>query len=261
MRRIVLLGAGGFLGSHLTAALARRPALTLRAVDTTFAKLDPMPPQVEAIEGTVTDAGLIRALVDESDLVVSMTALCNPALYNTRPVEVIHASFSDLVPLVEACARAQRRLVHFSTCEVYGRHLPPAGEALDEEQSPFSLGPLSRERWTYACAKQLLERLIVGHRQLPFTIVRPFNVIGPRMDFIAGVDGEGAPRVLACLMRALMLGQPLPLVNGGAQRRAFIAVEDFTEAVMRIIDRPEATHRQVFNHRVHPGHHLLRPGV
>ena len=48
-------------------------------------------------------------------------------------------------------------------------------------------------------------------------------------------------------MRALMLGEPLQLVNGGAQRRAFIAVEDFTEAVIRIIDRPDASHRGVFN--------------
>ena len=45
------------------------------------------------------------------------------------------------------------------------------------------------------------------------------------MDFIAGVDGEGIPRVLACFMRALLAGEPLPLVEGGRQRRAFIYVE------------------------------------
>lgn len=50
-----------------------------------------------------------------------------------------------------------------------------------------------------------------------FTIVRPYNWIGPRMDYIPGVDGkdDGQPRVLASFMTALMKGEPLVLVNGG----------------------------------------------
>ena len=76
-----------------------------------------------------------------------------------------------------------------------------------EDETALFLGPVARERWTYAAAKQLLERVIWAHGRhggLPFTIVRPFNVIGPRMDFIPGVDGEGIPRVLACFLNALM---------------------------------------------------------
>ena len=54
-------------------------------------------------------------------MVISLTALCNPSLYNTRPLEVIDASYTDLVPLVRLCTARARWLVHFSTCEVYGR--------------------------------------------------------------------------------------------------------------------------------------------
>ena len=69
-----------------------------------------------------------------------------------------------------------------------------------EDETALWLGPVHKERWSYACAKQLLERVIFAqgrHAGLPFTIIRPFNVIGPRMDFVDGVDGEGIPRVLA----------------------------------------------------------------
>ena len=81
---------------------------------------------------------------------------------------------------------------------------------MNEDDRALWLGPVHRERWTYACAKQLLERVIFAsgrHHGLPFTIVRPFNVIGPRMDFVPGIDGEGVPRVLAAFMSALLRGR------------------------------------------------------
>src|SRR4029078_2433029 len=82
---------------------------------------------------------------------------------------------------------------------------------------------------------------------LRFTIVRPFNVIGPRMDFIPGVDGEGLPRVLACFMPALMSGSPLQLVDGGRARRSFLDVGEFVAAIERILARPEACQGEILN--------------
>jgi UDP-apiose/xylose synthase len=245
-----VLGGGGFLGSHLVSALLEREALAARvtAIDTTFDKLHSVVPEhldnrLELVQASIQDPGVLEDAVAGCELVLSLTALCNPALYNTRPQEVIEANFTHLVPLVELCAAHRRWLIHFSTCEVYGKPQPGSGSAtLNEDHSPLVLGPVSRERWTYACAKQLLERLIWAcgrHRDLPFTIIRPFNVIGPRMDFLDGFDGQGTPRVLACFMRALLLGEPLPLVDGGRQRRSFIYVSDLTDAVVRLIERPE----------------------
>jgi UDP-apiose/xylose synthase len=258
MERIAVLGAGGFLGSHLVAALLRRDDVEIDAVDITFQKLDPQPPAAERrlrrIVARLDEPGLIDTVTERCATVVSMTALCNPSLYNTQPLAVIDANYTDLVPLVKTCAVRRRRLVHFSTCEVYGRAgLDAAGAPaprMNEESTGFFLGPVGQERWTYACAKQLLERLIWahgGHGGLDFTIIRPFNVIGPRMDFLPGVDGDGIPRVLASFMGALLRGEPLPLVDGGHQRRSFISVGDFTEAVVRVIERPGACRREIVN--------------
>ena len=193
-------------------------------------------------------------MTSRCQVVISLTALCNPAQYSTIPLEVIDASFTHLLPLVTRCAERKLRLIHFSTAEVYGRRALDAQgeptERMSEDDSCFLLGPVERERWTYSCAKQLLERVIWAHGQhgaLPFTIIRPFNTIGARMDYLPGIDGEGTPRVLACFMNALLRGQPLPLVNGGQQRRAFMDVSDMVEAVCRVLERPKQSNGQIFN--------------
>jgi UDP-apiose/xylose synthase len=243
--RIAVLGAGGFLGSHLVPALLARRDCSIDAVDVTFEKLAPTSDRVQRIEARIDRPGLLEELTDRCQTIVSLTAICTPARYNRDPLAVIDASYTDLVPLVKLCTARKRWLVHFSTCEVYGRRAldgegNPAAR-MNEEDTALFLGTVAKERWSYACAKQLLERVIWAsgrHAGLPFTIVRPFNVIGPRMDFVPGVDGEGVPRVLASFMAALLRGEPLPLVDGGHQRRSFIGTADFMDAVVRILERP-----------------------
>ncbi|HVW27593.1 MAG TPA: NAD-dependent epimerase/dehydratase family protein [Polyangiaceae bacterium] len=253
-RRIAVLGAGGFIGSHLVPALLARFGATIDAVDIDFKKLDRSDPRIVVTKARVEEPALVRDIVGRCDVVVSLTALCNPALYSTSPLEVIDASYTHLVPLVQACARYRVRLLHFSTAEVYGRFaIDGAGERtaeMNEDTSAMLLGPVNRERWSYACAKQLLERVIWAHGAhggLEFTIVRPFNVIGPRMDYVPGVDGEGIPRVLPSFIGALFSGSELLLVDGGHQRRAFLSTRDLTEAVCLMLERREASRGQIFN--------------
>jgi UDP-apiose/xylose synthase len=247
--RVAVLGGGGFLGSHLTTALLDQ-GVQVVALDRCFDKLRSEIGRagLRCVTGSVEDRALLEDTLDGCEVVVSMTALCNPALYNTVPQDVIRANFLDLLPLVERCAAGRRWLVHLSTCEVYGRADPSA--PLREDSTPLVMGPVQSERWSYACAKQLLERWIWAqgtHGNLPFTIVRPFNVIGPRMDYLPGIDGEGVPRVLACFMAALLRQEPLPLVDGGQQRRAFAGARDFCDALLAMLRAPEKCRGQIFN--------------
>jgi UDP-apiose/xylose synthase len=259
--RIAVLGAGGFLGSHLVPALLAGRECEIDAVDVDLTKLAPAA-GVRRMQARLDRPGLIEELVDRCEAIISLTALCTPSLYNTEPLAVIDASYTDLVPVVKLCTARKRWLIHFSTCEVYGRRaLDSQGAAMPvmrEDDSALWLGPVHLERWSYACAKQLLERVIFAsgrHHGLPFTIVRPFNVIGPRMDFVPGVDGEGVPRVLAAFMAALLAGDELLLVDGGHRRRSFIYVDDFVAAIGRMLDRPQAAQGQIFN-LGHPGNEL-----
>ncbi len=251
---VAVLGAGGFLGSHIVPGLRSRFDCTIDAIDVDLTKLEYGDADVRRLLARVEEPAVVEQVTSRADVVISLTALCNPAMYSTIPLEVIDANFTHLMPLVKRCAERRVRLVHFSTAEVYGpRALDTAGlptREMTEDDSSLLLGPVHRERWTYACAKQLLERVIWAHGQhghLPFTIIRPFNTIGPRMDFLPGVDGEGTPRVLACFMSALLRGEALPLVGGGQQRRAFMDVSDMVEAVCRVVERPKQANGQIFN--------------
>jgi UDP-apiose/xylose synthase len=254
---ICLLGGGGFLGSHLAEALAQRPDFAVEVVDTSLEKIERRS-GLRLTQASLSEPGLLASVVRRSQVVVSLTALCNPSLYNTRPLEVIESNFSELVPLVRLCRQAGRWLIHFSTCEVYGRGEEQGERAMSEDASPLVLGPVQSERWTYSCAKQLLERLIFAegqHGGLAFTIIRPFNVIGPRMDYLPGIDGEGVPRVLASFVAALLRGEPLRLVDGGGQRRAFMHVCDLVAAMECVLARPDACRGQILN-LGHPGNDL-----
>jgi UDP-apiose/xylose synthase len=251
---VAVLGAGGFLGSHIVPGLRSRFDCSIDAVDVDLTKLEYRDSRVLRLQARVEDPAVVEQVTGRADVVISLTALCNPAMYSTIPLEVIDANFTHLMPLVKRCAERRVRLVHFSTAEVYGpRALDQAGlpaREMSEDDSSLLLGPVHRERWTYACAKQLLERVIWAHGQhghLPFTIIRPFNTIGPRMDFLPGIDGEGTPRVLACFMNQLLRGEPLQLVDGGMQRRAFMDVSDMVEAVCRVVERPKQSNGQIFN--------------
>ena len=176
----------------------------------------------------VKEPAKLKELIKQSDVVINLAAICNPSEYIKQPVNTINSNFTDARDCINFCVEHDKHLIHFSTCEIYGRTLSsyglpaddPKNYILDEETTPMIMGPVSAQRWCYACAKQLVERLIYANgteNNLKFTIVRPYNWIGPRMDYIPGVDGkdDGQPRVLASFMTALMKGEPLVLVNGG----------------------------------------------
>ncbi|EPS70341.1 hypothetical protein M569_04419, partial [Genlisea aurea] len=220
---ICMIGAGGFIGSHLCEKLMSETPHKVLAVDVYNDKIKhllepaslPWAGRIQFYRINIKNDSRLEGLIRMADLVINLAAICTPADYNTRPLDTIYSNFIDALPVVKYCSENGKRLIHFSTCEVYGKtigsFLPtdsplrkdPSFYVLKEDESPCIFGSIEKQRWSYACAKQLIERLIYAEgaeNGLQFTIVRPFNWIGPRMDFIPGIDGpsEGVPRVLAC---------------------------------------------------------------
>lgn len=262
--RVLVLGCGGFVGSHLVEVLLDSTGHEVVGLDRSPAKVAHLVgrERFEFVAAELPEVRSLPALVARSDVVIHLAAICNPSLYNTKPIEVIEANFLHAFPVVRLCAEEGKRLVYFSTSEVYGKTLAafaggdraraedPSRYVLAEDVSPLILGPVSAQRWTYACAKQLMERTVYAYgkeRGLHFTIVRPFNFLGPRMDYLSGIDGEGVPRVFACFMKALLSGEPLALVEGGRSRRTFVCVREAAGCCARIVERPEASRAQIFN--------------
>lgn len=258
-----MLGCGGFVGSHLLERILKDTDWHVDGIDIDSRKIDFLldHDRFNFYTIDITEHEKIIPFIRGSDILISLTALCNPALYTSVPIEVIENNYIKLYPLIRYCSEYGCRLVHFSTSEVYGRtrqgildgnsgDTGPEQYLLAEDATPLIMGPVHAQRWNYACAKQLLERTIFAYgreRGLDYTIIRPFNFIGPRMDFIPGIDGEGVPRVLACFMDSLLHGTPLRLVDGGKNRRCFTAIDDAVDAIMRILEHNYAVSGQILN--------------
>ena len=270
VRNLLVLGCGGFIGSHLLDRLLDPAGGALGSVHVTGWDLGATKiarhlehPRFRFVRSSINDPAqlpLLRTQIADADVVLNLAAICNPSQYNTEPLATIQANFLDGLPLVEACTDAGAWLIHFSTSEVYGRtidsYLPghryadPNLYELDEDATPLVMGPIVNQRWSYACAKQLMERWIYAHhreRGLRFSVVRPLNFFGPRMDFIPGRDGEGVPRVLACFMTALLDRQPMRLVDGGQARRTILSIHDGVEAVIAMLRHPRQAQGHAFN--------------
>lgn len=262
--RILSLGAGGFIGSHLTKRLLDE-GHHVTAVDLDSEKIAEFMdrPNLTFIPQDIRTAGPeLDRLVAESDLVIDLIAYANPGLYLRIPLEVFRLNFTENLKIAESCVRHGKRLIQFSTCEVYGRTAAslknarvadpedPIHATFNEDSSEYILGPVAKHRWIYSSAKQLLERVLHAYgleTGFNYTIIRPFNFIGPKIDFLLN-ERAGIPRVFSFFMDALLNGGVMKLVNGGVARRCYTYIDDAVECTYRIVQNPGGVcDRQIFN--------------
>jgi UDP-apiose/xylose synthase len=247
--KLLIIGAGGFIGSNLIEYLIERGEHEIVGVDITDAKLhDISGPNFTYIEADITKSPeLAEKLVSESDVVVDLIAYANPSIYVSSPLEVAKLNFFENLKITEMCIKHGKRLFQYSTSEVYGKSGHQG--AYSEDSSDLIMGPTTKQRWIYASGKQYLERIIHAHGLLgdiEYTIVRPFNFVGPRFDYLVEAETLGGPRVFAHFMSALITGGPIYLVDGGEQRRSFTHIDDASEAFTAMIDSPESIN-QIYN--------------
>ncbi len=266
--RIVLLGGGGFIGSHLAEWLLARGTHDVIATDINHDKLRHLLDhgRFTYFDSDIhTDVQLTRQLVESADVVVNLVAVATPKTYTLNPLHVFELDFLDNLRVAQMCAEMNRRLVQFSTCEIYGPTwlslVPPelatpefiarADITQSEDSTAMITGPINETRWIYATSKHLLERVIhaLGMQQgLDYSIIRPFNFVGPRFDFLPSDKDDTSPRMFAQFMDALLRGTRISLVDGGAAQRCYTYIDDAVECIGRILeDRTGSTSREAFN--------------
>jgi UDP-4-amino-4-deoxy-L-arabinose formyltransferase/UDP-glucuronic acid dehydrogenase (UDP-4-keto-hexauronic acid decarboxylating) len=162
-------------------------------------------------------------------------------------LKVFELDFEENLRVIRYCVKFGKRLIFPSTSEVYGMCGDPE---FNEQNSNFILGPIHMQRWIYSCSKQMLDRVIWAygkHQGLNFTLFRPFNWIGPRLDSLESAR-IGSSRVITQFILNLVEGTPIRLVDGGQQKRCFTDVKDGIECLFRIIEnRNDCCNGQIFN--------------
>ena len=246
--KVAVLGAGGFIGSNLVAELLSHTDWRLVLVDISLDKLDQTQlGYQERVETHKTPISGSLGVLAGCDVVVDLVAYANPSLYVSQPLDVVKLNFFDNLQVVEFCARSGIKLVQFSSCEVYGV-TGGRTEPFNEDHSSLIMGPISQHRWIYANAKQLLERMVHAYgleKGLKYTIVRPFNFIGPKIDYIPEPGMMGGPRVFSHFFSALKHNTPLRLVDGGHARRSYTHISDAVCAIRLILER--APDNEIYN--------------
>ena len=244
---VAIVGCGGFIGCHLLDAILTRTQWRVFGVDLDFYRIQHRlgDERCEFMVADLADKSVVERIA-KYPVVVNLAAICTPSRYMAEAPEVIRSNYDHPAALADACAKSGSWLIHFSTSEIYGRTSADSG-LLVEDESELTFGPVTASRWSYATAKLLTERYIAGLKNLKWTVVRPFNFVGPYMDFMPGVDGSGIPRVLANFSSALVRGEPLKLVNGGIAKRSFTSVFDAVDFMFALFEADKTPFSQAFN--------------
>ena len=250
MKRILILGVNGFIGHHLSKRVLAETDWDVYGMDMQSDRIEDLlgDRRFHFFEGDITiNKEWIEYHIRKCDTVLPLVAIATPATYVKEPLRVFELDFEANLPIVRACVSHRKRLVFPSTSEVYGMS---GDREFDPETSPLVYGPISKQRWIYACAKQLMDRVIWAYGDkvgLDFTLFRPFNWIGAGLDSLDTAK-EGSSRVVTQFLGHIARGEPIQLVDGGQQKRAFTYIDDGIEALMAIIANPGGiASRKIYN--------------
>lgn len=205
-RKILVTGAGGFIGSQLVESLLAEGAHVRAFVrytsrgDAGFLNL--LPPELadrlEIVSGDLRDPRAVSESVRDCDLVYHLGALISIPYSYRHPVEVAEVNFMGTLNVLMACREhGTARLVHTSTSEVYGTALrAPIDEGHPlQGQSPYSASKIG--------ADKLAESFFCTYN-LPVVTVRPFNTFGPR---------QSARAVIPAIITQALTGRSIRLGN------------------------------------------------
>ncbi|MEB0148479.1 MULTISPECIES: bifunctional UDP-4-amino-4-deoxy-L-arabinose formyltransferase/UDP-glucuronic acid oxidase ArnA [unclassified Pseudomonas] len=247
--RVLILGVNGFIGNHLSERLLQDDRYEIYGMDIGSDAIDRLRshPNFHFVEGDISiHSEWIEYHIKKCDVVLPLVAIATPIEYTRNPLRVFELDFEENLKTVRYCVKYNKRVIFPSTSEVYGMCTDPN---FDEDTSNLIVGPINKQRWIYSVSKQLLDRVIwaYGQKGLRFTLFRPFNWMGPRLDRLDSAR-IGSSRAITQLILHLVEGTPIRLVDGGAQKRCFTDVADGIEALARIIEnRDDKCNGQIIN--------------
>ena len=249
MKKILILGVNGFIGHHLSKRILAATDWEVYGMDMQNDRLSDLlsNPRMHFFEGDITiNREWVEYHIRKCDVILPLVAIATPATYVQQPLRVFELDFEANLPIVRSAVKYKKHLVFPSTSEVYGMS---SDAEFDSATSNLVYGPIHKQRWIYACSKQLMDRVIWGYGMegLRFTLFRPFNWIGPGLDSIY-TPKEGSSRVVTQFLGHIVRGEPINLVDGGEQKRAFTYIDDGIDALMKILDNTnDIANGKIFN--------------
>lgn len=225
--RVVVTGAGGFIGSHLSEELARRGAKVRALVHYNsrghwgfLEETDPvLRRRIEIRAGDVSDPNCVAELVQDSEVVFHLAALIAIPYSYAAPASYISTNINGTLNVLEACRRWKvGRLVQTSTSETYGtaRFVPITEEHPLQGQSPYAATKIGADQLALSFEKSF---------GLPVAVCRPFNTFGPR---------QSARAVIPTIASQLLQDKPFLRIGSLSPVRDFNYVADTVDGFLAV---------------------------
>ncbi|HBB73168.1 MAG TPA: NAD-dependent dehydratase [Planctomycetaceae bacterium] len=231
IKRILVTGGAGFLGSHLCERLVEA-GQDVVCVDNFFTSQKSNVAHLlgrgnfELIRHDIT-----QPLWLEVDEIYNLACPAAPGHYQYNPIKTMKTSVMGAINLLGMARRCRAKILQASTSEVYGDpEVHPQPEHYRGAVNP--IGP----RACYDEGKRAAETLFMDyhrHNGVNVRIVRIFNTYGPRMH---PYDG----RVVSTFIRQALAGDPITIFGTGRQTRSFCYRDDLVEAMIRMMNGPDA---------------------
>lgn len=232
-KRVLVTGAGGFIGSHLVEELVRAGASvramiryngrsdwgSLAFVDTAVKK------SVDVIAGDIRDPFFVDRAVQQNDVVFHLAALIAIPFSYIAPQSYIETNVSGTLNVLEACRRHEvRRLVQTSTSEVYGTALyTPIDEKHPlQGQSPYSASKIAADKLAESYYRSF---------DLPVSTIRPFNTYGARQSARAIIPAIISQALSSSEVQLGSLDPVRDLTHVSDTVRGFLAVGECDAAI------------------------------
>jgi len=243
MRKVLVTGGAGFIGSHLCEALLHRGDEIWVIDDLSTGRIENIAhlasnETFHFAEGSILNSSSLQPLVRQVDLVFHLAAAVGVQKIIAAPVDTIEINILGSLNVLNLAARYHKLCLVASTSEVYGK----STKYPFTEDDDVVYGPTTKTRWSYACSKAIDEFLGLAYhntQNLPVVIARLFNTIGPRQ---TGRYGMVLPRFVDQALH----GEAITVFGDGRQTRCFADVSDVVRAMLLLVDHPAAI-GQVFN--------------
>jgi NAD dependent epimerase/dehydratase len=231
-KKILVTGAGGFIGSHLTERLVELGANTKAFVRynsrNDWGLLELLPREkldkIEVIMGDLKDADAVRHAVEEVDIIFHLGSLIAIPYSYIHPRETIETNIMGALNVLTAAKENTiEKLVHTSTSEVYGtaRYVPIDETHPLQGQSPYSASKIGADKIAESFFRSF---------DLPVAIIRPFNTYGPR---------QSARAVIPTIITQALTGEKIVL-GSLHPTRDYTYVKDVVEGFIKIAESPKS---------------------
>lgn len=231
MKKILITGGAGFIGSHLCERLLKEGNYIICLDNFFTGSKSNIEHLIENKNFELVEHDVIEEFFVDVDQVYNLACPASPVHYQYNPVKTLKTSVLGVINMLELAKRCKARILQASTSEVYGDpKVHPQKEDYWGNVNPIGI------RSCYDEGKRCAETLMMDYyRQnaLDIRIVRIFNTYGPKMNVNDG-------RVVSNFIVQALKGEDITVYGKGLQTRSFCYVDDLIDGMIKMMNNPQS---------------------